>query len=871
VAPQASARPDILALPSATASRSLGLLAAVATAGMFAGSALHHALPVGNSWAARVSVCLAGEAASADASPGGVVSRGPAFRLCTDAVNSVLAAFQIVGAALALTLCLALVLMAPGWTVRRRRLRPVGTSFPVCTGAAASLAAEFGQGPPELLVGTAAQRDAFSLGLPGRYRIALPPGLMIRARDRQTFDPVLRHELAHLRRHDVPLAWTSRSAPWVLVLLAVVPLAAQVFTGDWDVVGPSAWRFALIAVVVTLGAAAILRSREFEADLSSAAGDEQRTALRAVLGRIGRPPASGRRWLAVHPTAIQRIGVLDEPTRASRVGFVEGFGAALLAALVVPVITGLASDTSSLSALVPIAGPVVAGLLLAPTLGLGLFRDALGRRVAGLPGSPVWPVCLGVAAGVLLGQTASLATVGDGNVGGVRHPALMLVGTVGYLGATMVAGGVASLCALASARLTRWPVVGCCLVLAGIGYGATAAIVEPLTVAWDTFGWAQARMVLAGGLGSNAAAVVGVLALLLVAVLLVAGRRPWASPSWATASRCGSPEVGRTSDGTSWGSALLVAVAAAIGAEAAIVVNRLVRGPVPDAAHAQQRFDLIVWTIAGAAAAAAISLYVGYGRAGIGAAIGVGPAAALVASVLFIAYNTVLGGALTAPFIWASLRMGIGLAVLLVVLVAAVVVPLDGAAPRRGHSPGTVAGDHRPRRWVAVSVLLALCLGAGFGALAMSGAAVLSPLPAPSASPAAAVIPATAAVPTSGTDEAAWYRSTFAPKVQEQVQDAIDAFTTAMEADPKPTAHQVVALIRAEVLPPLTSARTTAQELRPTEPPVIAAHAELLAALDGIIESFQRKVDSGGTAETSAVLGPAVEHWQTWLAAVAAL
>ena len=195
--------------------------------------------------------------------------------------------------------------------------------------------------------------------------------------------------------------------------------------------------------------------------------------------------------------------MLDEPTRASRVGFVEGFGAALLTALVVPVVTGLTSDTSNLATLVPVAGPVIAGLLLAPTLGLGLFRDALGRRVAGLPGSPVWPVCLGVAAGALLGQTASLATVGDENLGGVQHPALMLIGTVGYLGGTMVAAGIGSLCALASARLTRWLVVGCALVLVGIGYGATAALVEPLVVAWDTFGWPLARVALAAGLGSK--------------------------------------------------------------------------------------------------------------------------------------------------------------------------------------------------------------------------------------------------------------------------------------------------------------------------------------------------------------------------------
>ena len=323
--------------------------------------------------------------------------------------------------------------------------------------------------------------------------------------------------------------------------------------------------------------------------------------------------------------------------------------------------------------------------------------------------------------------------------------------------------------------------------------------------------------------------------------------------------------------GIPWGSALLVAVAAAMGAEAAIVVNRLVRGSVADAAQAQQRVDLIVWTIAGAAAAAAMSLYVGYRRAGIGAAIGVGPAAALLASVLFVAYNTVLGGALTAGFVWASLRMGIGLAVLLVVLVAAVVVPFDATVRRRDQSAGRTAAGLRPRRLAAVSALLALCLGSRVrrpGAVRWCAA---QPVGRHVGESGGHVIPTAAVAPTFGNDEAAWYRSTFAPREQQQVQDAIDAFTTAMEADPQPTAEQSVALIRARVLPPLTSARTDAVGLRLTAPTVIAANAELLVALDGIIESFQKKVDSGGRAETSATLGPAVEHWQTWLAAVAAL
>src|SRR6476469_1864020 len=99
-------RPDVLALPSPTASRTLGLLAAVLTAGMFAGASLHHALPVGRRWLQALAVCESstfGSTGAADA--GGTVN--PAFIRCTDPVNSVLAAFEVGGAALALVCCLA--------------------------------------------------------------------------------------------------------------------------------------------------------------------------------------------------------------------------------------------------------------------------------------------------------------------------------------------------------------------------------------------------------------------------------------------------------------------------------------------------------------------------------------------------------------------------------------------------------------------------------------------------------------------------------------------------------------------------------------------------------------------------------------------
>ena len=82
------------------------------------------------------------------------------------------------------------------------------------------LAAEAGlPHPPLVFVGDASQHDAFSFGLPGQYAVALPPGLAVRCRIAALFDPVLRHELTHIRHRDVMLGWSARAAGWLMIPL----------------------------------------------------------------------------------------------------------------------------------------------------------------------------------------------------------------------------------------------------------------------------------------------------------------------------------------------------------------------------------------------------------------------------------------------------------------------------------------------------------------------------------------------------------------------------------------------------------------------------------------------------------------------------
>ena len=55
-------------------------------------------------------------------------------------------------------------------------------------------------------------------------RVALPPAVVARWRDAATFDTVVAHELAHVARRDVSLAWLVRSIGYVMVPVLLIPI-----------------------------------------------------------------------------------------------------------------------------------------------------------------------------------------------------------------------------------------------------------------------------------------------------------------------------------------------------------------------------------------------------------------------------------------------------------------------------------------------------------------------------------------------------------------------------------------------------------------------------------------------------------------------
>ena len=668
-------RPDVLAYPLPTTSRFLIFVAAMLAAGLFVGAWLHNQVRFHEWFGATVRCEQVAQQQTAGLPAGqAVLARVRVAARCRADADRRRAAFAFAGAGAAGAAGLAVLYVVPGLLERRRRLRPLVPALRPAGERVAALAAEAGLArPPTLVLGSAAQRDAFSYGTPGRYRVALPRAVAVRWRDEALFDPLVRHELAHVAHRDVALSWLARSVWYALAPLLAVPLVVGLVGSDHSILGDYLWRAAAFAVVVQLVSRALLRSREHDADLRAARAGGGPEAVAAVVARVRDPGGVPwhRRLLANHPPPARRLAVLRRPELAAGATFLDGLTAGFLAALAVPLLVRasipflMASNDTDLALA---AAALLAGPLLGGSVGLGLWRAVLVGRVTGGPVRPA-PVALGVAAGLVLGEVSSLASTGTESLGGVTHPPVLVVDALVGLGATALVAGLAELWADAApaARTARgsWLLA---LALSSVVFAFALWVGGTLELALDQGGWLVARSWLVTVLGTGPAmAAVTVLAGSAAGALLAA--RPGApTPAWLLerGERRPWPAAGRG------GLAEAAVPAAVVGlvAAAAMVALRVAAGPALTDAAKEERFYTFVWVAAAGAAAVTLALALRRPGRGLGVAALAGPLACLVAVAGFVAMNTVLGGRLSAGFVVLVARPPLALGLVLVVLVA---------------------------------------------------------------------------------------------------------------------------------------------------------------------------------------------------------
>jgi Zn-dependent protease with chaperone function len=247
---------------------------------------------------------------------------------------------------------------------------------------------------PRLQVAGLALRQAFTTALPGgRPLVVIPVKTALSHPDPQRFDPILLHELAHVRARDV--SWVSTVRGLALVTVPALALASvPAILNGGNLLAQRTFLIQAGAFVACslLLATALLRRREIDADRQAVQWLGSPAALRRVLdpaATLTRPKAA--RWrlplLAGHPSSTARITALRDPVGARDSGFAYALAVGAITAMVINTTYFIAwTFDISLARQLPIRVSAAAGgLMLGLSLTPALLRRAARTRDAGIP------------------------------------------------------------------------------------------------------------------------------------------------------------------------------------------------------------------------------------------------------------------------------------------------------------------------------------------------------------------------------------------------------------------------------------------------------------------------------------------------------
>ncbi|MFE2583116.1 hypothetical protein [Streptomyces sp. NPDC059378] len=371
-------------LPLPTTTR-LALLVLVAGAGASFGTWWWLVLGQDN-WPAAQLACLP----AAGASPDAVLAR---FTSCVDDVRLAQAAVVLCGPLALLVLALfhraAQVRLELWW----RKARPADVNSSLHDRLTAALPDPDGPRPALWVRGRRIGIQARASGT--RRRPWIVADSHVFSLPDQQIESMFRHELTHLRLRDVGRVRLAIAAWWVLLTAVVLPVGVALLLKPALLGTGLLVRMAVVLLTVRLTLYAVMRAREYDADLGADA--DPRAPQGATADHIGsdRPPDLRRRLrqavgLGSHPTPAARLDVLADPARSWGVSPFESLATglaagllftdlALLVAALMPTRTQLAYTVTGLLTGWLIAAVATVAWWRAAAVG---HRDATGRRAA---------------------------------------------------------------------------------------------------------------------------------------------------------------------------------------------------------------------------------------------------------------------------------------------------------------------------------------------------------------------------------------------------------------------------------------------------------------------------------------------------------
>ncbi|WP_131742908.1 M48 family metalloprotease [Actinomadura roseirufa] len=509
-------------------------------------------------------------------------------------------------------------------------------------------------------------REPFTVPTPRGFRIILPWG--VRKLPYEQWKAVLRHEIEHAVAGDVSLVWLTRGVWWTLPAALLAPVLARVgaawadSTSPVDTLARPFWaEYGLRAVglllLTALMSAAVLRSREHEADLHAAAAEGG--ALAAVLrGNPASRPPWWRRVSANHPSPARRLAALADPSAALRVTTLETVAAGAAVAM-----TLVAVQRIFLSSSLDTSAPLIAGLLGGVLFAFG-WAGAVWRTVGARPGTSVRGPLLGLAAGTAIGM-----------VGGLWNTGLTL-----------------------SAPLYGWP----SLFLVPLLVANAGACSAALAGLWARTGPGRRRFPRFSAHLANIVLFVGALWIghgvaiivrldIVRAVVLGAQSGPWTTPA-AVALAVVSLIAWRWTRGSgiaASGGGLLLHMGIGLTAGSVAATLRWATTPAFEARRPFYSLEVDCWTAVGAGLCCVVVLLLVSGREGLGRSLAVAPVAtAITSAILWVRFVTEWKHLALAAKIYAVRPLAQLALCLLVVVLLAAFLPSGGS--KRRFAPVTV-------------------------------------------------------------------------------------------------------------------------------------------------------------------------------------
>jgi Zn-dependent protease with chaperone function len=378
----------------------------------------------------------------------------------------------LVAAVVVLALATGLGMIVPWadrWRVARAGRLP---DIPEVTARFESLCLEAGvtgRRRPRLLIARPGVGQAFTAALPGgRPLIVIPAAVAVAHRDPGRFDPVVLHELAHVRARDVSWVSAVRWIAWMTIPVIALAMFLNFRAGtiSRSETGYAVLHAAALVAAAVVIAAGLLRRREIEADRLAVQWLGSPEALRALLDTGGGPAARGGlrgalRWclrpLARHPSIAARIRALDDPLGLRDGGFGYPLATGVVAVMAMNASYFIANDLDYAATgylpdqLAASAGGVVLGFGLTPLL----LRRVMRARRRGVP-CAWWQPVAGTAAGMLLGSLFQPATPAPFALSVLRLAPVTMSAVITVLLTAFAGAGVTTLAAGLASHAVRW-------------------------------------------------------------------------------------------------------------------------------------------------------------------------------------------------------------------------------------------------------------------------------------------------------------------------------------------------------------------------------------------------------------------------------